>query len=153
MNPYGWRTFYIVYGTNFHAFAALDTYISVEDEFLVVHHPLIKVLTNHVRVESGSRPLFQLLNTSLAIFQNADDMVQLALGILYFPALTILRVGFHKWQTHVTLGHNHRKECLSLQTNSPQILVQNRHRLPRIVSAGCQRPAEVIENGRCGIEF
>ena len=140
VNPYGWCTFYIVYRTYLGALATLDTHLSIYGKLLVMYHPLVKILANHIGIESGSRPLLQLLYAPLTIFYDADDVMQLVLSILYFPAFTILWISLHKWQTYITLGHNDREQGFCLQTYGLQILVQNRHGFTRIVPTGCQCP-------------
>ena len=107
MKPYRGCTFDIIHRTDLRALAAMDADIRIHCELLVCDHPLVEVATDYVGIEAGSGTLFQFLDTPLAILQNTDNMVQLALGVLNLPMLLVLRISFHKRQTDVRFRHDH----------------------------------------------
>ena len=142
VSPGGWRSDDIVDRAHLLAFPAFDTDLRVDGEFPVGDHPLVEIVAEDVGIESGSGTLVQLLDTPLAVLDDASNMNGLPLCILDLFAGALLGVGVHEWQADIRLGHDDREQCLGLQTFVRQVLVENDHRLSHVVATGGQSPAE-----------
>ena len=101
VKPRGWCTFNIIDRTNFAALATASAYIIVHSELLVSNHLLVEVGADDVGVESGSGAFLQFFDAPFAVFDDADDVVQLVSGILNLPMFFVYWVGLHEWQTDI----------------------------------------------------
>ncbi len=107
VQPYGWRAFYVIHRTDLLTLPASDAFVRIHCKLLVGHHLPVEVLTDHIRVESGSAALVEFLDTTSALLDNMDDMGQLVSRHIEFQRLFVLGVCLHKRQTYVTLRHHH----------------------------------------------
>jgi hypothetical protein len=144
MEPGRRRACDIVHRTDLGALSTTDAHIIIHHELAVCNHVFVEIATNDIRVESGSGAFLQLLDTTFAVSDDRNDMAQLMPGILNLPGFFLHGVCVHKRQTDVRLGHNHRKDCLSLQSYHAKFLVEDGHALTHIVATGRESPAEGI---------
>ena len=101
VKPRGRCTFNIVNRAHLTTFATAGACVTVHSELLVSNHLLVEVGADDVGVESGSGAFLQFFDAPFAVFDDADDVVQLVSGILDLPMFFVYWVGLHEWQTDI----------------------------------------------------
>ena len=91
-------------------------HITVNPKLAVVYHAAVEILTNHVSKQPRSCALHQVLTLVPSPYP-FGNIAHSHFGILNFSSLQFIRVGVHKRQTYIRVGHLHR--CTEGEMHAP----------------------------------
>ena len=136
--------YHVACRTRLLTFPAVDTHIGIHRELLVGDHPCVEIGTNHVAERPGCQSSLCVYLARLPFLNQFDVAVEVLTRLADLLPFTLWRVGVHKRQADIRLGHDERKSAVQMQPLLPEVFIQHLHCPPDAVTAS----HECIDEGR-----
>lgn len=125
----------VAHGTRLHALAAMDAAVFIDAELAVADHVAVEIFAYDVCEQPRRGALLQIF-ALLAVSYPLGKLRNVIPRCGNFALLHIMRVGVHKWQAYVGVGHLHRGAEVEFYTLLAQLAAEDAERVARLVAAG-----------------
>ena len=143
----------VAHGTPFGTQPAVGTHVDIHRELLVRYHVTIEISSNDMTESPRCQAERQLAVTTLPILHHLYIAFKVVPCLFFLFAFPFWRVGVHKRQADIALGHDKRLAALQYDALGRQFFSQHRHGQSCTVAACAQDIGiMVVERASLGVK-